>query len=98
MKNIKLIELAKEIQGNKNLKQKNIIRVIRAIPKVISSMLLEKKEVKFTPFLKLTFRIAKDRLVKSSITKEVLHMPQHLRFKTMFYNEFKRRINENENY
>lgn len=94
MKTIKLIDLIPEIKGNKNLKQKSIFRVIRAMPKVIMKMLLDKQEIKFTPFFKLGFRIAKDRMVKSTITKEMLHIPQHLRFKATFYNEFKNFLNE----
>lgn len=94
MKTIKLIDLISEIKGNKNISKKNITRVIRALPKVMISMLLNKEEVKFTGFLKLGFRVAKDRMVKSSITKEMLHIPQHLRFKATFYNEFKNFINK----
>lgn len=57
-------------------------------------MLLNKEEVKFTPFVKLGFRVAKDRMVKSYISNEMLHMPQHLRFKATFYNEFKDFLNK----
>lgn len=94
MKTIKLKDLISDIKGNKNISKKNIMRVMRALPKVMMAMLLEKQEVKFTPFFKLGFRIAKDRVVKSSITHETLHIPQHLRFKAMFYNEFKHFLNK----
>lgn len=94
MKTIRLIDLIADVKKNKNLKQKNIFRVIRAIPKVIVKMLMNKEEVKFTPFFKLGFRIAKDRMVKSTVTKEELHMPQHIRFKATFYNDFKHFLNK----
>lgn len=93
-KTIKLLDLTSEIKGNKNVSKINIVKVIRALIKVIMTMLLEKQEVKFTPFFKLGFRIAKDRTVKSTITHEILHIPQHLRFKATFYEEFKRFINK----
>lgn len=94
MKKIKLIDLVDEIKDNKNVSKINITRVIRALPKVISKILLSKKEIKFVPFFKLGFRVAKDRMVKSSITKEMLHIPQHLRFKVTFYPQFKNFLNE----
>lgn len=94
-KTVKLLDLVTEIKGNKNISKNNIIKVMRALIKVIGDMLLEKQEVKFTSFVKLGFRITKDRLAKSSITHEILHIPQHLRFKATFYNEFKRFINKN---
>lgn len=95
MKKIKkLIDMIPDIKGNKNITQTNIIRVIKALPKVIIKMLLNKEEVKFTPFVKLGFRVAKDRMVKSYISNEMLHMPQHLRFKATFYNEFKDFLNK----
>lgn len=90
----RLIDLIPEIKGTKNITQKNIHRVISALPKVISKLLLEGKIVKFTPFVKLGFRLAKDRMIKSSITGEMLHMPQHLRFKSTFYKEFKNYLNK----
>ena len=94
MKIIKLTDLISEIKGNKNISQRAILRVVRALPKVIATMLLKKEEVKFTAFFKLGFRIAKDRMVKSLIANEMLHMPQHLRFKANFYNEFKGFLNK----
>lgn len=94
MKTIRLIDLIDEIKGTKNVSKQKVERVVRAIPKVISAILLEKKEVKFTPFFKLSFRVAKDRMVKSPITKEMLHMPQHLRFKGSFYEDFKKFLNK----
>lgn len=93
-KTIKLKDLAQEIKGNKNISKNKIERIICAIPKVIGNLLLNKKEVCFSCFLKLGFRIAKDRIVKSSITKETLHIPQHLRFKGVFYEKFKNFINQ----
>lgn len=94
MKTIRLIDIISDIKGNKNISKKNIMRVVRALPKVMIEMLLNKEEVKFTSFFKLGFRVAKDRMVKSSITHEMLHIPQHLRFKAMFYNEFKHFLNK----
>lgn len=94
MKTIRLIDIISDIKGNKNISKKNIMRVIRALPKVMIEMLLNKEEVKFTSFFKLGFRVAKDRMVKSSITHEMLHIPQHLRFKATFYNEFKQFLNK----
>lgn len=94
MKTIRLIDIISDIKGNKNISKKNIMRVIRALPKVMTEMLLNKEEVKFTSFFKLGFRVAKDRMVKSSITHEMLHIPQHLRFKATFYNEFKQFLNK----
>lgn len=94
MKTIRLIDLVEEIKGTKNVSKRKVARVISAIPKVISAILLEKKEVKFTPFLKLGFRVAKDRMVKSPITNEMLHIPQHLRFKGSFYEDFKYFLNK----
>lgn len=94
MNSIRLIDLISEIKGSKNVSKNKIERVIRAIPKVIAEILLEKKEVKFTSFLKLGFRVAKDRMVKSPITKEMLHIPQHLRFKGSFYEDFKKFLNK----
>ena len=91
---IKLLDLTSEIKGNKNVSKSNIIKVIRALIRVMGNMLLEKQEVKFTSFMKLGFRIAKDRLAKSTITNEVLHIPQHIRFKATFYDEFKRCLNK----
>lgn len=96
MKTVRLIDIVPDIKGNKNLTQTNIQKVIRAIPKVIMKMLLKKEEVKFTPFFKLGFRIAKDRVIKSYISDELLHMPQHLRFKATFYDEFKKFLNSRE--
>ena len=93
MKTIRLIDLIDDIKGNKNISKKNIMRVIRALPKVMMLMLIKKEEIKFTSFFKLGFRIAKDRIIKSSITKEMLHIPQHLRFKATLYNEFKHFLN-----
>lgn len=90
----RLIDLVSEIKGTKNITQKNIYRVISALPKVISKLLLEGKTVKFTSFVKLGFRLAKDRMIKSSITGEILHIPQHLRFKPIFYKEFKDYLNK----
>ena len=55
MKIIKLTDLISEIKGNKNISQKAILRVVRALPKVIAIMLLKKEEVKFTAFFKLGF-------------------------------------------
>ncbi len=94
MKTVRLIDLISEIKGNKNITKNSILRVIRALPKVMIMMLLKKEEIKFTSFLKLGFRIAKDRTIKSTITKELLHIPQHLCFKATFYNEFKKFINK----
>lgn len=94
MKTIRLKDLVSDIKGTKNISKKNIMRVIKALPKVMIEMLLKKEEVKFTSFFKLGFRIAKDRMVKSSITHETLHIPQHLRFKATFYNEFKHFLNK----
>lgn len=91
---IRLLDLTSEIKGNKNISKTNIIKVIRALIKVMIAMLLEKQEVKFSPFFKLGFRIAKDRMVKSNITQEILHIPQHLRFKATFYEEFKKFLNK----
>lgn len=93
MQTIKLIDLCSEIKGSKNIKLKNIQRVLNALPKVISRILLSKKEVKITPFFKMGFRVAKDRMVKSNITNELVHIPQHIRFKGQFYQEFKTFIN-----
>lgn len=93
-KTVKLLELTSEIKGNKNISKTNIVKVIRALIKVIGDMLLEKQEVKFTSFVKFGFRIAKDRLVKSNITQEMFHIPQHIRFKATFYDEFKRFLNK----
>ena len=86
MKIIKLTDLISEIKGNKNISQKAILRVVRALPKVIATMLLKKEEVKFTAFFKLGFRIAKDRMVKSLIANEMLQ--------ANFYNEFKGFLNK----
>lgn len=94
MKTIRLKDLVSDIKGTKNISKKNIMRIIKALPKVMIEMLLKKEEVKFTSFFKLGFRIAKDRMVKSSITHETLHIPQHLRFKATFYNEFKHFLNK----
>lgn len=91
---IKLLDLTSEIKGNKNISKINIVKVIRALIKVAMTMLLEKQEVSFTPFFKLGFRVAKDRIAKSNITHEILHIPQHLRFKATFYEEFKRFLNK----
>lgn len=52
MQTIKLIDLCSEIKGSKNIKLKNIQRVLNALPKVISRILLSKKEVKLHHFLK----------------------------------------------
>lgn len=94
MKIIRLKDLINDIKGNKNISKKNIMRVVMALPKVMALMLLKKEEIKFTSFFKLGFRVAKDRIIKSSITKEMLHIPQHLRFKAIFYNEFKKFLNK----
>lgn len=94
MKTVKLKEIIPDIKGNKNITQTNILRVVRALPKVIMFMLLEKQEVKFTSLFKLGFRIAKDRMIKSNITQEILHMPEHIRFKATFYNDFKKFLNK----
>lgn len=96
MQTIRLIDLIDEIQNNKNIRKHSVLRVIRAIPKVVTKMLLDKKEIRFTPFLKLGFRTAKDRIIKSSITKEMLHIPQHLRFKVTFYDKFKTFLNNGD--
>lgn len=93
-KTVKLLDLTSEIKGNKNISKSNIVKVIRALIKVMGTMLLEKQEVKFTSFMKLGFRVAKDRLVKSNITHEICHIPQHIRFKATFYDEFKRFLNK----
>lgn len=97
METIKLLNLAPEIRGSKNVKTKNIRRVINALPKVIMGILMTHKDVRFTPFLKLSFRTAKDRMARSNITNEMVHIPQHLRFKGSFYNEFKKYINGERN-
>lgn len=94
MKIIRLKDLIDDIKGNKNIGKKNVMRVVSALPKVMILMLLKKEEIKFTSFFKLGFRVAKDRIIKSSITKEMLHIPQHLRFKATFYNEFKKFLNK----
>jgi len=94
MKVIRLKDLIDDIKGSKNISKKNIMRVVSALPKVMMLMLLKKEEIKFTAFFKLGFRVAKDRIIKSSITKEMLHIPQHLRFKATFYNEFKHFLNK----
>ena len=78
---IKLLDLTSEIKGNKNVSKSNIIKVIRALIRVMGNM-------------KSGFRIDKDRLAKSTITNEVLHIPQHIRFKATFYDEFKRFLNK----
>ena len=41
MKIIKLTDLISEIKGNKNISQKAILRVVRALPKVIATMVKE---------------------------------------------------------
>lgn len=91
---IKLNDLVDEIKSTKQISKKDIIRIINAFLKVIPKILLDGKEIKFSPFFKLSFRITKDRMAKSSITGEMVHIPQHLRFKSFFYNNFKRFINE----
>ena len=94
MKIIRLKDLIDDIKGNKNISKKNVMRVVSALPKVMILMLLKKEEIKSPSFFKLGFRVAKDRIIKSSITKEMLHIPQHLRFKATFYNEFKKFLNK----
>ena len=94
METKKLVDLIPEIKGTKNITQKNIYRVISALPKVISKLLLTGNVVKFTSFFKLGFRVAKDRTIKSSITGELLHMPEHVRFKPIFYKNFKKYLNK----
>ena len=42
---IKLLDLTSEIKGNKNVSKSNIIKVIRALIRVMGNMLLEKQEV-----------------------------------------------------
>ena len=96
MKTIKLTNLLSEIKGNKNISKVNILKVMRALIKVMINTLLKKEEVKFSSFFKLGFRIAKDRMVKSTITHEILHVPQHLRFKATFHEDFKKFINKKD--
>ena len=102
MKNreIKIIDLVDYMRINKNVTKRNIIRVLKAFPKVIRAMLLDKKEVSFIGFITLGFRHAKDRIVKTreckkrNIKSEILHMPAHKRFKATFYSETKKFLNE----
>lgn len=91
---IRMIDLVNKIRCNRNVSKKNIMRVIKALPKVFKRILLDRKEVVFENFVKLGFRNAKDRNIKSRLTGETLHMPAHLRFKATFSTEAKKYLNE----
>lgn len=99
-KEIKIIDLVDYMRINKNVTKRNIIRVLKALPKVIKSILMDKKEVSFLGFITFGFRHAKDRLVKTreckkrGIKSETIHMPAHKRFKATFYSETKKYLNE----
>ena len=92
-KEIRLIDLVDTIRYNKNISKKNLLRVANALPKVIKNMLCNRKEVIFENFVKLGFRTAKDRMVKTRAGEEQ-HMPAHLRFKAVFFSETKKYLNE----
>ena len=93
-KTIKLTDMVNEIQGNKNINKRKLTSVIYALPKVIKRMLLEQCTLSIQGFIKFGHRNAKDRITKSRLTGEELHMPAHRRFKATFYKEFKNYLNE----
>jgi len=103
-KEIKILDLVDYMRLNKNITKCNLIRVLKALPKVIRAMLLDKKEVSFIGFITLGFRHAKDRIVKTreckkrNIKSEILHMPAHKRFKASFYSETKKYLNEKKEF
>jgi len=99
-KEIKIIDLVDTIQYNKNISKKNLLRVLKALPKVFKEILLTKKQIVFENFMSFGFRTAKDRMVRSrpckvlGIESKMFHMPAHLRFKAVFFKETKDYLNE----
>ncbi len=91
---IKIIDLIDDISKNKNISKKNIARVIKGIANVIKNNLNKKNEIIFKNFLKLGFETVKDRITISRFDGKKYHRPAHLKFKTTFFSEMKKYLNE----
>lgn len=94
METIKLVDMIDDVVGQRNIKKKHVKRVIIAFITVLREYILKNKGINFGNFVKVGCKITKDRMVYSPITKEKLHIPEHLRFKAYFHNNFKEYINE----
>lgn len=93
IKTVKILDLIKELKLGKNVKKKDLELVIKAFPKALKRILLEKTELCLTGFLRIGFRTKQDQITKSRYTCEVLHMPAHKRVKFDFYQEVKNYLN-----
>ena len=103
-KQIKLLDedMQKRIKGKRNISFKRLEKFLRAFQIVLKEYLLKNKEIMFKNFVKLGPRIAKDRIVttasyigRDDLKPKKIHMPQHLRFKATFCQEFKNYLNKN---
>ena len=90
--------MQKRIKGNKNISYKRLRKFLLVFQSVLRKFLLENKEINFGNFLRLGPRIAKDRIITTravgNLKSEKKHMPQHLRFKAKFTQEFKDFLNK----
>jgi hypothetical protein len=102
-KQIKLLdeEIQKKIKGKRNISYQRLEKFLRTFQIVLKKYLLENKELIFKNFLKLGPRIAKDRIVttasyigRNDLKPKKIHMPQHLRFKATFCQDFKDYLNK----
>ena len=92
-------EMQKKIKGNKNISYKRLRKFLLAFQIILRKILMQDGEINFGNFVRLGPRIAKDRIVitreikSAGIKSEKKHMPQHLRFKAFFRQEFKDYLN-----
>lgn len=93
IKTVKILDLVKELKLGKNVKKKDLELVIKAFPKTIKRILLEKTELYLTGFIKIGFRVKQDQITTSRYTGERLNMPSHKRVKIDFYPEAKKYLN-----
>lgn len=93
IKTIKIFDLLKELKLGKNVKKKELELVIKAFPRAIKRILLEKTELCLTGFLRIGFRTKPDQITRSSFTGETLHKPAYKKVKFDFYPEAKNFLN-----
>lgn len=94
METIKLTDMVDEVVGQRNIQKNHVKRVVVAFITVLRDYILQNKGINFGNFVKIGCKVVKDRIVYSPITKEKLHIPEHLRFKAYYHNNFKEFINE----
>lgn len=94
METVKLTDMVNDVVGQRNIQKNHVKRVIVAFITVLREYIMKNKGISFGNFVKIGCRVVKDRMVYSPITKEKLHVPEHLRFKAYYHDKFKEYINE----